>query len=87
LDLLNFDKILVIVSPKGKLKKMALRDILLDVRQEDSNCLDMILGCEPGKTVRATEVLKQAFGLTEERVKTVGIRKLKTTTMIEAKKH
>ena len=87
LDRLDYDQILVIVSPKGKLKKVTLRDILLDVRQEDFNSLDMVLGCEPGKTVRATEVLKQAFGLTEERMKTVGIRKLKTTATIEAKKY
>ncbi len=83
LDKLDYDQNLVIVSPKGKLKKVALRDILLDVRPADSNSLDMILGCEPGKTVRATEVLKQAFGLTEEKVKTVGIRKLKTAATIE----
>ncbi len=87
LNLLDYDQDLVIVSPKGKLKKIALRDILLDVRQEDFNSLDMVLGCEPGKTVRATEVLKQAFGLTEEGVKTVGIRKLKMTATVEAKKY
>jgi radical SAM-linked protein len=87
LERLDYDQNLVIVSPKGKLKKVALRDILLDVRQEDFNSLDMVLGCDPGKTVRATEVLKQAFGLTEERVKTVRIRKLKTTATIEAKKY
>ena len=83
LDQLDFDQNLEIVSPKGKLKKLTLRDILFDVRLADSNRLDIILGCEPGKTVRATEVLKQAFGLTEERVKTVGIRKIKTTAAIE----
>jgi hypothetical protein len=43
----------------------------------------MILGCEPGKTVRATEILKQTFGLTEEKVKTVRIRKLKIPAGIE----
>jgi radical SAM-linked protein len=80
---LDFDQNLEIVSPKGKLKKLTLRDILFDVRLADSNSLDIILGCEPGKTVRATEVLKQAFGLTEERVKAVGIRKIKTTAAIE----
>jgi radical SAM-linked protein len=83
LDQLDFDQNLEIVSPKGKLKKVTLRDILFDVRLADSNSLDLILGCEPGKTVRATEVLKQVFGLTEERVKTVGIRKIQTTAAIK----
>jgi radical SAM-linked protein len=83
LDQIDFDQNLEIVSPKGKLKKVALRDILFDVRPKNSNSIDMILGCEPGKSVRATEILKQAFGLTEEKVKTVRIRKLKTTAGVE----
>jgi len=83
LDEVDYDQNLEIVSPKGKLKKVALRDILFDMRLENSHSLDMILGCEPGKTVRATEILKQAFGLPEEKVKTVSIRKLKTTVGIE----
>jgi len=83
LNKLDYNQDLVVVSPKGKLKKIALRDILIDIRPAGTNSLDMILGCEPGKTVRATEVLKQAFGLAEELVKTVGIRKLKTTAAVK----
>jgi radical SAM-linked protein len=83
LDNIDYGKDLLVLSPKGKLKKIALRDILIDIRLANTNSIDMIIACEPGKTVRATEVLKQAFGLAEESVKTFGIRKLKTTTRIK----
>jgi radical SAM-linked protein len=83
LNKIDFGLDLEIVSPKGKLKKIALRDILIDVRLTNSNSLDMTLECEPGKTVRATEVLKQAFGLTEKCLRTVGVRKLRPPAAIK----
>ena len=67
---------LVVSSHKGKLKKMVLRDILTEVRMVDSGVMEMTLSCEPGKTVRPREVLKQIFGLNEETLSEVGIRKL-----------
>jgi radical SAM family uncharacterized protein/radical SAM-linked protein len=73
----DFDQQLVISSPKGKLKKIALRDILIDMRLSGSGCLDMTLCCEPGKTVRPAEVLKQVFALTAETLEKAAIRKLK----------
>jgi hypothetical protein len=59
------------------LKKIALRDILIDMRLSGSGCLDMTLCCEPGKTVRPAEVLKQVFALTAETLEKAAIRKLK----------
>jgi hypothetical protein len=55
---------------------MVLRDILTEVRMVDSGVMEMTLSCEPGKTVRPREVLKQIFGLNEETLSEVGIRKL-----------
>jgi len=83
LNRLDYEQDVVVVSPKGKLKKISLRDILIDVRPAGPNSLEMILGCEPGKSVRATEVLKQALGMSDEWVKTVVIRKLKETAAIK----
>jgi hypothetical protein len=67
----------VLSSHKGKLKKIILRDILVDIRLVGPSALDMTLGCVPGKTVRPTEVLKQVFGVPEEMLSQISIRKLK----------
>lgn len=83
LNQLDYDQDVVAVSPKGKLKKIALRDILKKIQPASPNSLDMILGCEPGKSVRATEVLKQAFGLSDEWVKTAVVRKLKPAAEVK----
>jgi radical SAM family uncharacterized protein/radical SAM-linked protein len=68
---------LVVSSPKGKLKKIALKDILKDIRMAGSGGVELTLCCEPGKTVRPTEVLKQRFGLTAEQLGKASIRKLR----------
>jgi radical SAM family uncharacterized protein/radical SAM-linked protein len=73
----DFDRELTVCSPKGKLKKFVLKDILKDIRMSNPAGFDMTLCCEPGKTVRPTEVLKQVFALTPEELENAGIRKLK----------
>jgi radical SAM family uncharacterized protein/radical SAM-linked protein len=78
---LDHDREMVVSSPKGKLKKIILRDILIDIRVVDPACLDIILDCEPGKTVRPSEVLKQGLKLSAEVLAKVSIRKLKMPVM------
>ena len=75
---IDHERELVVSSPKGKLKKIALRDILIDIRMVNASCLDLTLSCEPGKAVRPGEVLKQGFGFSQEALAEAGIRKLKT---------
>jgi radical SAM-linked protein len=71
------DQDLVVSSPKGKLKKIALKDILKDIRPAGSGCVDLTLCCEPGRAVRPTEVLKQGFGLTAGELCKASVRKLR----------
>jgi len=78
----DYDQELVVSSHKGKLKKIALRDILIDIRLSNPAGLDMTLCCEPGKTVRPAEVLKQVFALTAEVLGKAGIRKLKDSSHV-----
>jgi radical SAM family uncharacterized protein/radical SAM-linked protein len=80
---LDCDRCLVLSSHKGKLKKIILRDILVDIRLVGSSAMDMTLGCVPGKTVRPTEVLKQVFGLPEEMLSQISIRKLKKQATLQ----
>jgi radical SAM-linked protein len=78
----DFDRDLVVCSPKGKLKKIALKDILKDIRMSNPAGIDMTLCCEPGKTVRPIEVLKQVFALPPELLGKAGIRKLKDSSHV-----
>jgi radical SAM-linked protein len=73
----NFNQDLVVSSPKGKLKKFVLKDILKDTRMADLGCVELTLCGEPGKTARPTEILKQGFGLTPEQLGKAVIRKLR----------
>jgi radical SAM-linked protein len=71
------DQSILVSSPKGKLKKLELKDILMDIRQPDPMTVEITLRTEPGKTVRPVEVLKQAFGIPEADVRSALVRKLK----------
>jgi radical SAM family uncharacterized protein/radical SAM-linked protein len=73
----DYDRELVVSSPKGKLKKIVLRDILIDIREAGPTSLDLVLGCDPAKRVRPAEVLRQGFGFSREVLAQAGIRKLK----------
>jgi radical SAM-linked protein len=77
LDNIDYDRDLVLSSPKGKLKKIPLRDILINIKVANPISIDMTLSCEMGKTARPTEVLKQGLGISEEALGRVGIRKLR----------
>jgi radical SAM family uncharacterized protein/radical SAM-linked protein len=77
LNNIDYDRDLVLSSPKGKLKKIPLRDILINIKVANPISLDMTLSGEAGKTARPTEVLKQGLGIGEEALGRVGIRKLR----------
>jgi len=74
------DQELEISSHKGKLKKIALKDILKEVRVADPACVDITLCSEPGKNVRPTVLLKQVFGFSAENLLHIRFRKLRNLT-------
>ena len=61
---------------KGKLKKIDLKDMVVNIEFADSKYLDMTLRSEPGKTLRPADVLRHVFDLPEEVIKKARIVKL-----------
>jgi radical SAM-linked protein len=78
LSRIDTDRVLELQSPKGKLKKIALKDILFEVGAPAHDRLELCMSCEPGNTVRPAEILKQVFRLPDETVRNATIRKLRT---------
>lgn len=54
---------------KGKLKKINLKDMVLDIMFLDSACLQMTLLSVPGKTVRPALILRHIFSVAEDHIK------------------
>jgi len=65
-----------LTNRKGKLKKIDLKDMVLNIDLLDSKHLLMELKSELGKTVRPGEVLRHVFELPEEEIKKAKIVKL-----------
>jgi len=61
---------------KGKLKKIDLKDIVVNSILRDSSHLELTLQSEPGKTVRPFDVLRHIFKLSDAQVKQATIIKL-----------
>jgi radical SAM family uncharacterized protein/radical SAM-linked protein len=61
---------------KGKLKKIDLKDIVVNSELRNSNHLELTLQSEPGKTVRPFDVLRHVFKLSDTQVKQATILKL-----------
>ena len=61
---------------KGKLKKIDLKDIVVNSELRNSGHLELTLLTEPGKTVRPFEVLRHIFKLSETQIKQATIVKL-----------
>ncbi|MEE4263608.1 MAG: TIGR03960 family B12-binding radical SAM protein [Desulfobacteraceae bacterium] len=61
---------------KGKLKKIDLKDMVVNIELTDLKHLQTTLKTEPGKTVRPAEILRHVFGLSEEEIKMARIVKL-----------
>jgi radical SAM-linked protein len=74
---IDLDQELSVSSHKGKLKKIALKDILKDIRMADPGCLEITLSAEPDKSMRPTELLAQLFRLSEEEIHRARFRRLK----------
>lgn len=61
---------------KGKLKKVDLKDIVVNSNLFDARHLELTLQSEPGKTVRPFDVLRYIFELSDAQVKQARITKL-----------
>jgi radical SAM-linked protein len=70
------DFYITITHRKGKLKKIDLKDIVINSELLDESHLELILQSEPGKTVRPFDVLRHIFGLNDTQVKQARIIKL-----------
>ncbi|MBE9544235.1 MAG: DUF2344 domain-containing protein, partial [Proteobacteria bacterium] len=68
---------ITLTNRKGKLKKIDLKDMVVNIELSDSKHLLMTLKSEPGKTVRPGEVLRHVFDLTEQEIKQARVVKLK----------
>jgi radical SAM family uncharacterized protein/radical SAM-linked protein len=71
------DFYITLTRRKGKLKKIDLKDIVVNNELLDSSHLELTLLSEPGKTVRPFDVLCHIFGLSDAQVKQARILKLK----------
>jgi radical SAM-linked protein len=58
-----------LTNRKGKLKKINLKDMVLNISFLDSTCLQMTLLSVPGKTARPALILRYIFGLAEDQIK------------------
>jgi radical SAM-linked protein len=65
-----------LTNRKGKLKKIDLKDMVIDIELPDLKHLQMTLKSEPGKTIRPGEVLREVFGLAEEEIKMARVVKV-----------
>jgi radical SAM-linked protein len=61
---------------KGKLKKIDLKDMVIDIELRDLKHLYMTLKSEPGKTIRPGEILREVFGLAENEIKRARVVKI-----------
>ena len=66
-----------LTNRKGKLKKIDLKDMVVNIELSDLKHLRTTLKSEPGKTVRPAEVLRHIFDLAEEEIKKARVVKLK----------
>lgn len=64
------------VRRKGKIKRIDLKEMVMNIELLDSNRLEMTLKAEPGKTVRPVEVINKVFSLKEEEIKQAKVVKL-----------
>jgi radical SAM family uncharacterized protein/radical SAM-linked protein len=63
------DAVISLSNRKGKLKKINLKDMVLDIMFLDSTCLQMTLLSVPGKTVRPALILRHIFSVAEDHIK------------------
>jgi len=61
---------------KGQIKKIDLKEMVLNIKLSDPNRLKMTLRTEPGRTVRPFEVIEKIFSLPGDEIKQAAIVKL-----------
>jgi len=71
------DPVIVRRRPNGGLKKLAIRDILVDVSLPDPQRLVVKLSAAPGKTLRPIELMQHIFPLSEKQLKEARIVKIR----------
>ena len=69
--------IISLSNRKGKLKKINLKDMVLDIQLRDANQLQVLLAAETGKTIRPPQILGPIFNIGEHQIKRARIVKLK----------
>jgi radical SAM family uncharacterized protein/radical SAM-linked protein len=62
---------------KGKLKKINLKDMVVEIELLDFKRLQLTLTAATGKTVRPAHILRHIFNLNEEQIKKAAVIKLK----------
>jgi len=75
---------ITLTNRKGKLKKIDLKDMVVNIELSDSKYLQMTLKLEPGKTVRPGEVLRYIFDLTEQQIKQARVVKIKAESIAQS---
>ena len=80
-DLLSFknssEVTISLSNRKGKLKKINLKDMVLNIELLDSKQLQVSLLAETGKTMRPAQILGPIFNISEEQIKQARVVKLK----------
>jgi len=63
------DVTISVSNRKGKLKKINLKDMVINIELLDTKRLQMTLSSEPGKTVRPAQILRHIFNIPEDHIK------------------
>jgi radical SAM-linked protein len=72
---------ITVSRPKGRLKKIEIKDILVDISLRGTKQLNLTLASVPGKTLRPAELIAFVFSLPEEQLKQARIVKMKNHLM------
>jgi radical SAM-linked protein len=72
------DATISLTNRKGKLKKINLKDMVLNIAFLDSTCLQMTLLSVPGKTARPALILRYIFNVAEDQIKQARVVKQRT---------
>jgi hypothetical protein len=71
------DAVISLSNRNGKLKKINLKDMVLNISLPEPTRLEITLMSAPGKTVRPTMILHHIFRVAEDRIKQAKVVKLK----------
>jgi radical SAM-linked protein len=72
------------LSKKGKLKKINLKDIIMEIHAENPNHLMLKIRKVDGKSARPCDIIKKIFNLSEIEIKRVRILKISKNNILSA---